>query len=789
MFFKKIFLFSSLLSVPYASSSSSSSSSSPSSTTKPASLYPTSLVDLIVSLTQSRVDAHITAGIKACVDSELPLTAPIWSDFQGIKPNERAVSYIERTLLVSHPEANMFFSCMLSNNLVSPDFLKRPSNAGPLLFSAASLAGITPDPTSLFSNLLNKGAPIDSTYSESMNGDSKYTIVHKILSRDKYIMGDVPQRLLQPVHILGSEASEHYYFFLTATAEAIALKLGANGTEARRIRNAAQRLVNDADVHKLSSTSSNSSLSNSESLGRRVPYQYIEILSNGLAQSTLLDVLRHLRTMLSKYSTGVYRRLLTQQDVFGRSPLHVAALNNNAGSIALILHELETLSNTDEYKGIIYQALVQKDVFGLSPRQLAISLNRKSITALLSKAEGDQGINTVSVDVLPAAANLRNAENGVAPLVRIFNNSSFSRRVLSYSPDLTLKAKDDANVLQGIGNSGGDNGGWGQPAFIRDEVEEALLTLQQQNDEDDECEIDVIDFLNEVNVNSTLKAIDILHLYLSTSRPVLLRGLAINWPIRDSWRLENLHSRNQTNRISVITGEIPYANRFGKQSAKVSLSQHVNGLLHCTPEIVSGMSPIPSGTGLDKDLCNLYAANKTSKLSNYLFQSFDEGLESSDLIDDIVILPWFLNTRLPLFSEFVNVDPSSGVGEQVSDKNATGPHVMQNSPSAPVPQLYIGGPGSGAPFHYHFDAFNVLVWGEKRWFFKSPNSGAEYSTVPALDYVRFFRKKSTNEHPIECTQRAGDVIIIPSGWSHAVLNTKTSIGFAVEFDSPLHSRY
>jgi hypothetical protein len=201
------------------------------------------------------------------------------------------------------------------------------------------------------------------------------------------------------------------------------------------------------------------------------------------------------------------------------------------------------------------------------------------------------------------------------------------------------------------------------------------------------------------------------------------------------------------------------------------------------------MSPIPSGTGLDKDLCNLYAANKTSKLSNYLFQSFDEGLLSSDLIDDIVILPWFLSTRLPLTSESVNVDPSSGVGEKVSDKNATGPHLMQFSPSAPVPQLYMGGPGSGAPFHYHFDAFNVLVWGEKRWFFKSPNSGAEYSTVPALDYVRFIRKKSTNEHPIECTQRAGDVIIVPSGWGHAVLNTKTSIGFAVEFDSPLHSRY
>lgn len=768
-----------------------------STSTNPPSLYPTSLIDLIISLTQSRVDAHITAGIKACVDAELPSSAPIWSDFQGMKPNERAVSYIERTLLVSHPEANMFFSCMLSNNLVSPDFLKRPSNAGPLLFLASALAGITPDdPSSLFSNLLNKGAPVDATYPESMNGDSGYTIIHKILSRDKYIMGDVTQRLLQPSHTVGAEASEHYRIFLTATAEAISLKLGTNGSEARRIRNAAKRLINDADVWMSSSTSSRSSFSsssllNSELLGRRVPHQYIEILSNGLAQSTLLDVLRHLRTMSSKYSSGIYRRILSQQDVFGRSPLHVAALNNNAGAIALILHELETLSKTDEYKGIIDEALAQKDVFGLSPRQLAVSLGRKSPTALLSRAEGTQSIDTASVKILPAAVNLINAENGVAPLVRVFNRSSSSTpRLLTFSPHLSLKTSGFEAISNGMDNNGDDNGAWKMPAFIRDDAQEALSILQQDKEV---CDIDVIDFLNEDNANATLKAIDVLNLYLSTSRPVLFRGLANKWPIRDAWRLDSLLKRKHSGRISVKTGEIPYANRFGKQSAKVSLSQHINGLLHCTPEMPFGVSPVPLSSGLDASLCNLYA-NKTSKLSNYLFQSFNEGLQSSDLIDDIVILPWFLNTRLPLSTSSINVDAArlnvdatlNGNGEQVSDKNASGPYIMQSNPTAPVPQFYIGGPGSGAPFHYHFDAFNVLVWGEKRWFFKSPNDGAEYSTVPVVDYIRFVLHK---EQPIKCTQRAGDVMFVPSDWAHSVINIKTSIGFAVEFDSALHSRY
>ena len=32
----------------------------------------------------------------------------------------------------------------------------------------------------------------------------------------------------------------------------------------------------------------------------------------------------------------------------------------------------------------------------------------------------------------------------------------------------------------------------------------------------------------------------------------------------------------------------------------------------------------------------------------------------------------------------------------------------------------------------------------------------------------------------ECTQEGGDVLFIPSGWHHAVLNTQESVGIAVE---------
>lgn len=43
--------------------------------------------------------------------------------------------------------------------------------------------------------------------------------------------------------------------------------------------------------------------------------------------------------------------------------------------------------------------------------------------------------------------------------------------------------------------------------------------------------------------------------------------------------------------------------------------------------------------------------------------------------------------------------------------------------------------------------------------------------------------------PLRCEQRGGDVIYVPSAWSHAVLNTRTSVGYAVEWDSALWSHY
>ena len=43
---------------------------------------------------------------------------------------------------------------------------------------------------------------------------------------------------------------------------------------------------------------------------------------------------------------------------------------------------------------------------------------------------------------------------------------------------------------------------------------------------------------------------------------------------------------------------------------------------------------------------------------------------------------------------------------------------------------------------------------------------------------------STNSNaPLQCMQYEGDVIFVPRDWGHGVINTQSTIGVAVEFNS------
>jgi len=119
-------------------------------------------------------------------------------------------------------------------------------------------------------------------------------------------------------------------------------------------------------------------------------------------------------------------------------------------------------------------------------------------------------------------------------------------------------------------------------------------------------------------------------------------------------------------------------------------------------------------------------------------------------------------------------------------------HMLHKSMVMQSAQFYYGRYGSGAPFHFHGKALNVLLQGRKDWLL-SPPSVAMYSRLhPAL------WKKTMDELRTEyggggggktrkfykCTQPQGSLLYVPTGWSHAVLNVDENVptvGVAVEY--------
>lgn len=95
--------------------------------------------------------------------------------------------------------------------------------------------------------------------------------------------------------------------------------------------------------------------------------------------------------------------------------------------------------------------------------------------------------------------------------------------------------------------------------------------------------------------------------------------------------------------------------------------------------------------------------------------------------------------------------------------------------------FFFGRANSGAPFHVHADAINGVVSGRKKWYVYTP-ARTVYSRKTIQAWVdEDLPLLSEDERPLECVQRAGDVVYVPLDWGHAVLNLdENTFGYALE---------
>jgi hypothetical protein len=136
-----------------------------------------------------------------------------------------------------------------------------------------------------------------------------------------------------------------------------------------------------------------------------------------------------------------------------------------------------------------------------------------------------------------------------------------------------------------------------------------------------------------------------------------------------------------------------------------------------------------------------------------------------------------------IFASWFQPGSRRGPARDITANFSSSPSFMRSFEIMHATQLYLGPPGSGAPWHYHHAAWNLLGYGKKAWLVVPPKRAA-FSSKSARQCFRDDAPmmEDNGSHPVwRCVQQAGDLIVMPEGWAHTTYNLRTSIGIAREF--------
>lgn len=665
--------------------------------------------------------APYSDDVKQCIQDTVPSDSPMLQDQEGISARMSPESFLTLQLLEVHPEVAPLTTCLIMNDLVPPVAYAR--FGGAVLFAAASprifalsRVASTSHPGALFTALLSHGAARNYTLGSrgrirepGVPDTDAFSLLHKILSIDKRTPDDIANQLLQPI------LPPTYAMYLTALGDVIGASV--DDPEAAAARAAIASLVR----RRLVFSSGNSSITGKQLLGRSISFAPIrllcELMSLGLAIS--------LSDAPVVAGQPALASLVLQRDRFGRTPLHVAALHDNARVLSYLVAALVSELRPHE----VSDTLGARDAMGYTAADLALALGHND--SFIALAEVSTALSTPLATHLAGELAYRGAAAGPVP-------------------------RQD------------DDGGWGEPAFVPEAARLAIAeAITGGFGSTGGCDFDIVDAKG-------LSPTDFVRDFFVPMRPVLIRGLAVQRA--QSWRREALIYAHGN--FIVQPAFIPYAGSFGDDEAtSMPLRDFADRLLTCVPESKSDGGCMPFGNvrntegELEVDVDgDLPVHGRREADSHSLMQRFSPyvfcRLHASDthssrgLMANLTFLPSFLaDAQLP-------TSPSS--------LSSVTPLVINTSQALSF-EFFLGGPGSGAPMHFHGDALNSLMFGRKLWYLQPP-SLSEYSTVHIVDFVMHVlpRLRKKGRAPLSCTQMAGDMLYVPRGWGHAVLNLATS---------------
>jgi hypothetical protein len=279
------------------------------------------------------------------------------------------------------------------------------------------------------------------------------------------------------------------------------------------------------------------------------------------------------------------------------------------------------------------------------------------------------------------------------------------------------------------------------------------------------CDIDIIS-------GDSLQLNDVLLHYVSIGRPVLIRYSKLpKWKAYQNWRRAPFLKRFGSHLFPVTAIPFFYAtelsdadrtrlvNSTAFNNTTVPSSNHRRPQhAHVTPDGRTQMTL--------RDYVAEYMTDTNNSTSNSNLNSNPNYSNSNS-----IPTPYIFSSRdIPdaLWADIELPPPLHTIERARSGNGANIP--------IEVRQFGIGPAGSGSPPHFHLPAFNLLVFGRKRWWFWSPQH-AYFST---RHITRELPRMIADSHNCECVQEAGDVVFVPHHYGHAVYNERASLCAAFE---------
>ena len=229
-----------------------------------------------------------------------------------------------------------------------------------------------------------------------------------------------------------------------------------------------------------------------------------------------------------------------------------------------------------------------------------------------------------------------------------------------------------------------------------------------------------------------LTAESFLYDYLMLQRPVLVRN-ALNSSLVQGFlhRWERNNFESLFGDVSLRVGTIPLAAQFGQPERRIQVST----LLPATKGLHTKKRP---HSGKDTP----YAAD-AFELIAYSSVDFDspflEGFEIPSAVDS--------NTTYIAYESILGY-------------------------------VYLGTALGGFNMAYGKQAWDVLVYGQKRWFLLPPTDAYFAVEQPWMWWKNVYLEEGG---AMECVQRSGDLLFIPELWSRASIHLRESVGILQEF--------